>query len=164
MFLRAQVSVEYLLVFGFALLLLVPSTYFLATYSSESKDDIAVSRIYQIAYDIIGLADTIYTYGGTGWATLDIDLPTGVLQAYTYRTQDISELIFNLSTSAGQTELVFFTEIPIQGSFSMADKFGPDPGSNTDVFSLFDSSEEPAKGRYMLRVSQQSDYIEVGEQ
>ncbi len=163
MFSKAQVSVEYLMVFGFALLLLVPSTYFLATYSSESKDDIAVVRLRQIAYDVIVAADTIYTYGGSGWVTIEIDLPGNVLQAYTYTTSDISELIFNVSTNAGETELVFFSVVPIKGSYQMDPIYGPDPVSNSDVFSLFDPSKEIGRGKHTIRINQQANYVEVGE-
>ncbi|MFC2134079.1 class III signal peptide-containing protein [Bacteroidota bacterium] len=112
---KGQISVEYLLIIGMALAILVPGSILFYNYSKNSNEQLVASQINRIGKNIISNAEQMYTIGKNSWVTLDISFPESTTDAYIV---DGSELVIKYQTTRGITESVFFTDITIEGLFS----------------------------------------------
>ncbi len=122
---RAQYAMEYLMVTGFAILLLLPAVYILFDYSSSAQKDISKSQINEIGSTLIGVAEDVYYYGKGSKLTVDVTMPDGIRQVLihcSYPKNDAGdapnqalffarcELIFE---TKDDSEIVFSPRIPI---------------------------------------------------
>ena len=105
---RAQASFEYLAVLALTLVIIVPSIYLFYNYSKQSKEEVTDSQTISIGKQIIDNARFVHYSGRDSKITLDIEIPEDV---ETISVQGGKELVFDLTTSAGNTQLVFFSEI-----------------------------------------------------
>jgi len=108
----AQSALEYLLIIALVLGIVVPTTYLLFRYTSESNVQIIDSQINQIGRNIIDTAKIVHFSGEGSKLTLEVNIPEGV---YNISILSNRELVFNISTEFGESEMVFFssTDIPI---------------------------------------------------
>ena len=103
-----QSSLEYLSVVALTFAIIVPTTYLFYTYSKESSQELTDAQLTKIGRSIIDTAESIF-YSGEGSKTvLDLNIPAGInyVQIIDYR-----ELVFNVTTSSGVTENVFFSNV-----------------------------------------------------
>lgn len=107
---KAQTSLEYLLVVALTLAIIVPTTYLFYNYSRESSQEIADAQITKIGTSIIDAAKTIFYSGQGSKTTLELNMPDNIQSAVII---DGRELVFNVSTSFGISEIVFFSTINI---------------------------------------------------
>ncbi len=104
----AQSSLEYLLVVALTLAIIVPTTYLFYVYSKESSEEIVDSQITKIGRSIVDAAESIF-YSGQGSKTvLELNVPDNINSVSII---DGRELIFNMSTSFGISEIVFFSSV-----------------------------------------------------
>ncbi len=99
---RAQASMEYLMVAGLVLLVILPSIYLFYRYSHSSEKEIAKSQIDNMGKKIIDAAEDVYYLGGQSKTTLDLTIPKGVKnmeiwcnQNLVFLTEDGSEISFS---------------------------------------------------------------------
>jgi len=85
---------EYLLVTGLIMLVIVPSIYIFYSYSHKSNEEIAQSQVNRFGTQIIDAAEEIYYLGGPSKTTLDLTMPKGVKGMEIWRNQ---ELVFFLN-------------------------------------------------------------------
>ncbi|MBS3096085.1 hypothetical protein J4480_01450 [Candidatus Woesearchaeota archaeon] len=109
---RAQVSVEYMFVMGFAALMTVPLLLIYYTYSSESGDTVATSQALQIARKIVDASESVYYLGKPSQTTLKLNFPDKIKAA----KMENYEVIFNLSTIHGIAEIVQVSAVNISGN------------------------------------------------
>lgn len=109
---KTQSALEYLLIIALVLGIIVPTTYLLFRYTSESNVQIIDSQITRIGRNIIDTAETVYFSGEGSKIILGINMPEGVENIAILRNR---ELVLNITTVLGETETVFFssTGIPI---------------------------------------------------
>lgn len=112
---KAQVSIEYLFILSLALAIIIPGSALFYNYSKDSNERIVSSQINRIGNNIITNAEQMYTIGKDSWITLEVSFPESTIDAYIV---DNSELVITYKTSRGITESVFFTDIPIEGTYS----------------------------------------------
>lgn len=99
--------------------IIIPTTYLFYNYSKESSQEITDAQITKIGRSIVDSAEVIF-YSGEGSRTvLELNVPEGTISASVI---DGRELIFNMSTSSGISEIVFFSSVNIttNGSNCMA--------------------------------------------
>ncbi len=107
---RAQSSLEYLLVVALTFAIIVPTSYLFYNYSKESSEEITDAQITKIGRSIIDSAETIF-YSGQGSKTvLELNVPDKIESALII---DGRELVFNLTTDFGTSEIVFFSSVNI---------------------------------------------------
>lgn len=107
---KSQSSLEYLLVVALTFAIIVPATYLLYNYSKESSQEISDARVTQLGRAIIDASESIF-YNGQGSKTvLEINVPDNVNTALII---DGRELVFNITTSIGVSEVVFFSSVNI---------------------------------------------------
>ena len=139
---KGQISVEYLLIIGMALGILVPGSILFYNYSKNSNDQLVASQINRIGKNIIGNVEQMYIIGKNSWVSVDVSFPENTLGAYIV---DNSELVITYQTSRGITEAVFFTDIKIVGTYS---------GNITDEFH---------SGFMKIKIESLGDQVLIGE-
>ena len=107
---KTQSALEYLLIIALVLGIIVPTTYLLFRYTSESNVRIIDSQINQIGRNIIDTAETVYFSGEGSKIILEINMPEGIDNVSILKKR---ELVFNITTELGATEVVFFSSTDI---------------------------------------------------
>ena len=72
---KGQVSMEYALVIGFSLLILIPTIIIAQNYSSSYQDNIAVHEAQRAVDFMATYADTVYLEGSPARRTIRVNLP-----------------------------------------------------------------------------------------
>ena len=104
---KAQSSLEYMLIIAVTFAMVVPTTYIFYNYSKESTDELVDAQIEKIGRSLVDTAESIY-YGGVGSKTIiDIIVPGSIASA---QIIDGRELVFNVTTNYGTSEVVFFSK------------------------------------------------------
>ena len=120
MFCKAQAAIEFMLVFGIALLILIPTFYIFQDYSIRSKDQISTGQLSVIGNDLVNAAETVYFMGLPARLTLELSMPEGVTGMRIEKdwSRDINELVF---TMRDNNELSFRSNVNINGTFERSD-------------------------------------------
>ena len=107
-FSTGQVSMEYLFIIALTFAILIPTTYLFYNYSKESSQEITDAQITKLGRSIIDASETIF-YSGEGSRTvLELNMPDGIFNVLII---DGNELVFNVTTSYGTSEIVFFSSV-----------------------------------------------------
>ena len=109
---KSQVSVEYMLVMGFATLMTIPLLLIYYTYSADSSDTVATSQALQIARMIVDSSESVYYLGKPSQTMLKLNFPDKIKAA----KMENYEVIFNLSTTHGIAEIVQVSAVNISGN------------------------------------------------
>lgn len=109
---NAQVSVEYMMVMGFAALMTVPLLLIYYTYSSDSSDSVAASQAIQIARSIVDSSESVYYLGKPSQTTLKLNFPDRISSA----NLSNREVVFKISTRNGITDIVEVSSVNISGT------------------------------------------------
>ena len=108
---KAQSSLEYLLVIALTFIIIIPTAYLFYSYSKESTGQIKDSQITKIGTTIVDGAKFIF-YSGDGSKTeLELNVPDNVNSVSIF---DERELVFNIRTDFGSSDIVFFSNVPIK--------------------------------------------------
>mgnify|MGYP001593684213 FL=1 len=110
--LKSQVSVEYMLVMGFAALLTIPLLLIYHTYSADSTDAVSTGQALQISRKIIDASESVYYLGKPSQTTLKLNFPEGIQST----TVSSKEIAFKIRTQAGVTEVVQVSSVNISGT------------------------------------------------
>lgn len=105
---HSQSSLEYLLVVALTFAIIVPTTYLFYSYSKDSTHEIADSQVTKIGKSIVDAAEAIFYSGEGSKTTLEFNIPDNVDSAILI---DGRELVFNVTTNLGTSEIVFFSDV-----------------------------------------------------
>ena len=110
--LKSQVSVEYMLVMGFAALMTVPLLVIYYTYSSDSSESVAASQALQAARRIVDASESVYYLGSPSQTILKLSFPDRI-----YSTNlSNKELVFRIKTKNGMTDIVQVSAVNMSGN------------------------------------------------
>ena len=110
-----QASMEYLFIIALTFAILIPTTYLFYNYSKESSQDISDAQITKLGRSIIDASETIF-YSGQGSRTvLELNMPGSIFNVLII---DGKELVFNVTTAYGVSEVVFFSNVNLTTSGS----------------------------------------------
>ena len=107
---NAQSALEYLMIIGITLGIIVPTTYFFFRYSSESTVQIVDAQITQIGRIITNTAESVYYSGESSKIILEVNMPESVTNVQILSNR---ELVFSISSEFVDTEAIFFTSTSI---------------------------------------------------
>ena len=107
---KAQASMEYLLVVGLVILVILPSIYIFYSYSHRSNQEIAQSQVNRFGTQIIDAAEEVYYLGGPSKTTLDLTMPEGVKRMEIWGNR---ELVFFMDDGS---EIAFKSKVRIKTS------------------------------------------------
>lgn len=99
---------EYLLIVAIAFIIIVPAAFVFYNYSKESSQEISDSEIAKLGKAIVDAAEVVY-YSGEGAKTvLELNVPDNLANTFIV---DGRELVLNMTTSFGNSEVVFFSSV-----------------------------------------------------
>lgn len=116
MLLKSQVSIEYMLIMGFATLMTIPLLLIYYAYSNEASESIAANQALQIARKIVDSSETVYYLGKPSQTTLKLNFPDRI------KSTNLSsgEVIFKIATKNGIAEIVQVSSVNISGTLPTA--------------------------------------------
>ena len=110
---EAQVSVEYMMIIGFATIITIPLIIIYYTFTQESGDEINSVQILQISKKIVDAAESVYYLGEPSQTTIRVNIPSNVILA---NLSAGYEVVFRLKTKAGEVDIVQNSAVNITGS------------------------------------------------
>lgn len=131
---NAQASFEYLAVLALTLIILIPSVYIFYNQSRMSKEEVADSQINSIGKQVIDNAKFVHYSGVGSKITLDVEIPSGVERIYVVRGR---ELVFDIDSSIGKTQIVFFSDI---AELEMTPLISPFGAMRIEILAVIDTS------------------------
>ncbi len=130
----AQISVEYMFLIGFVVIITIPLVIIYHTFTQDYGDEIASTQINEVAKKIVDAAESVYYLGEPSQTTLNVNIPDNV---------DIAnlsagyEIVFKIKTGSGAADIVRSSSVNITGSLPTK------------------------KGTYMITIKAKSDHVEV---
>lgn len=112
MSLKSQVSVEYMLILGFATLMVLPLLLIYYTYISDTSDSVATSQALQIARNLVDSSESVYYLGKPSQTTLKVNFPDRIHST----NASGREIVFKIKTKSGVTDIVQVSSVNISGS------------------------------------------------
>lgn len=149
---RAQISMEYLTVLSFTLVIILGAVYVFLDYTQDSGAEVVSAQINQLGTSLVEQAESLYGIGEDSWTVMDVRLPDEISEIYTVTYTDPgtglprSELVVSVSTPTGLSESVFFSDINLTGGGAYAD-------GKTSLGSIFPgkaSIKIESRGGYVL--------------
>jgi uncharacterized protein (UPF0333 family) len=111
---KGQISVEYMIVAGFVIFLVVCILSIAFFYSNSIRDGIRVYNLNNFGNKVTSSAESVFYAGYPSQATITAYLPEGVQSVI---IQDNS-IVANISTSSGVATIAYESEVPISGSIT----------------------------------------------
>jgi uncharacterized protein (UPF0333 family) len=90
---KAQISMEYLLVAGFAFLSIVPIIIIFFTQSQNFNQDVTLAQADKVMSEIIDAADTVFYQGAPSTTTIRVSIPNYVDDVVIDGSQSITFVI-----------------------------------------------------------------------
>lgn len=116
--LKSQAAIEFLFVVGFAMLLLFPSLALFGRFVQETTYTVTTSQLNKIGYYMLSTAKQAYYSTNGSIIVIEVNFPDGVKGMEIINEE---ELVFGIETSGAESELVFFSDVPINGTFNESD-------------------------------------------
>ncbi len=105
---KGQSALEYILIVAITFVIIVPTTYLFYSYSRESGAELSDAQVTKIGRTIVDTSTSIFYSGVGSKTTVDVNIPDSIKGA---RIIDGKELVFNMTTTFGETDLVFFSSV-----------------------------------------------------
>ena len=113
---RGQISIEYLILLGFVIFIIISFLGVSLLYSAQIKDRIKFNHVNNFATKIIQSSESVFYAGEPSKVTITLFLPEGVKSIEIQGNQ----LVFDVTTNSGITKIAYTSNVPIQiqGSIS----------------------------------------------
>src|SRR3989344_37492 len=116
----AQIGTEYLIIISFVTFVVLSVLGIALLYSSQIQDTIKFNQLEKFSGKITSSAESVFYSGAPAKITITAYLPEGITQI---RIQD-KELIFNISTSNGQSVIAYGSKVALNSSSSISSSSG----------------------------------------
>ncbi|MFA6888891.1 MAG: hypothetical protein WC254_05350 [Candidatus Woesearchaeota archaeon] len=115
---KAQAAIEFLFVVGFAMLLIIPSLALFGRFVEETAYTATTSQVNKIGNYMVTTA--VQAYQGTNGTIIIIEanFPDGVQNMSIVNE---NELVFLIDIGGKRTEQVYYSKVPLSGSFNYSD-------------------------------------------
>jgi len=109
---RGQIGIEYLILFSFILLTMLPIIAALYNYSSHSQERLSVEQAHQSGKRIADAANTVYSLGYPSRIIRQVYIPSNIRNA----TISGREIVFTVEGLSGDVEVVESTMVDVSGA------------------------------------------------
>ncbi len=116
----AQIGTEYLIIISFVTFVVLSVLGIALLYSSQIQDTIKFNQLEKFSSKITSSAESVFYSGAPAKITITAYLPDGITQI---RIQN-KELIFNVSTSNGQSVIAYSSKVALNSSSSISPSSG----------------------------------------
>ena len=111
---HAQISMEYIIILGFVMFVIIGILGVAFFYSGSIKDRVKVTQIGNFANKIVSSAESVYYYGEPSKATISVYLPDGVKDI----TITENSIFITTQLSSGLEKSAFSSKVPIEGDIT----------------------------------------------
>lgn len=111
---KSQISIEYVIIVGFATFILIGILSLALIYSGSIKDRIKLVQVNNFANKILSTSESVFYYGEPSKATISAFLPEGVINI----TISGNTLYIETQTSSGIEKNGFLSNVPITGDIT----------------------------------------------
>jgi Flp pilus assembly pilin Flp len=115
-----QAAIEYLMIAGFVMTIMLPLVYLVFNYTQESTADITNAQIQKFGRDLVNNAESVYFFSEPSKITLEMNMPQGVRNITIFRNNEASECTkctevrFTVQQKSQIADLSFSTNIDIR--------------------------------------------------
>ncbi|MFT4311753.1 MAG: hypothetical protein ACMXYF_00820 [Candidatus Woesearchaeota archaeon] len=109
---RGQVSIEYLLLMGFALIAILGAAALAFLSFSDFEQSVRENQVQSSLQSIVEQSQLVYGIGPNSFRVITITLPTNVDQILIAQ----NTITARMHTSGGLNDIVFFSTVPLQGT------------------------------------------------
>jgi len=142
---KAQYSVEFILIFAFSLLIIIPTISLLHSEYIKSKESLGESQAKQVLDEITARATKVYYSGAPSRTTVEVFFPRGI--------RDVQSANFNVTETGAKSQLVF----------NMAKGTSSSEVIAVFPFNINVSLRDGAGKKRILIKAEESDYINITE-
>ena len=110
---KTQISVEYMMIIGFATMMAIPLILIYYTYSSDATEAVSSGQALQIARLIADSSESVYFLGNPSQTTLKLNFPDNI------KSTNLSgkEVLFRMKTRKGATQdIVQISSVNMSGN------------------------------------------------
>jgi len=111
---KAQISVEYLIVVGFIVTVVIGILGIALYYTSGVRDQIKDSQLRTFASKVVSNAEVVFYRGEPSRTTITAYLPEGVSAVYVYEDGDEYQLVFEISMHGAENVVAYSSNVPIE--------------------------------------------------
>jgi uncharacterized protein (UPF0333 family) len=111
---HSQISLEYIIILGFVMIVLMGILGIALFYSGSIKDRIKITQVNNFANKIISTAEGVYYYGEPSKATISVYLPEGIKEISISQ----NNLFITTQVSSGVEKSSFTSKVPIEGNIT----------------------------------------------
>ena len=117
---KGQAATEYILVSSLILIIFIPATILFLINIRNSNDDLAISKLNKIGNDIVDNAVEVFYQGEPAKVTMKESLPAGIVNMTILKdwSSSVNQIVFLVSLKGKNNELVFDSDVNIDGSFT----------------------------------------------
>ncbi len=112
---RGQASMEYLLVVGFALIMLMPLVVIHMTQEESIRDDSNLMQATNIVQTLTSNAESIHFIGEPSRTTIEVRMPQNI-KDIRIEENDWNRIVFEVMTGGGVVEVYKYTDVKLTGS------------------------------------------------
>ena len=113
---KAQLSMEYMAVMGFVLLLTLPLTIIFFEQSTSARDQVNAQKAGQIIREITDTSEQVYYLGEPTAKTIKVSMPDNVKKISIINT----EIAITIETSSGDSDVIGVSAVNLTGNLSTA--------------------------------------------
>ncbi len=106
---RGQISLEYLIVVGFVVFVVIVLLGLAIFYTTTARDSMSSNQLNNFANKLLNSAETVYFAGEPSKLTITAYLPEGISSFEILE----NSLVFNRSTSSGKNVIVYPSKVPL---------------------------------------------------
>ena len=111
---RGQISIEYLILIGFVVFIVIIMIAVSLQYTSGIEDRLKQNQINAFANKIVNSAEIVFFAGEPSKITLSVYLPRGVDSV----TVNTDEIVFNYNLTSGSNVRAYGSDVPLTGSIT----------------------------------------------
>lgn len=113
---KAQISIEYLSILGFVIIIIIFLGILSQVYSRQIEDQIIINQVDKLAKEIVDSAESVYYFGEPTKTTIKAYIPNKVEQI------DITSegISFKVRRQDGITDIAYASPVNISGTLSNA--------------------------------------------
>ncbi len=108
----AQISMEYMTIVGFVMVVTLPLIIIYYNYAGATVDEINMNQLLQITRKIADTSDSVYYLGKPSETTIKLYMPNNIK----YVNITDNEISFTIQTIAGLSDIVASTHVNISGT------------------------------------------------
>lgn len=113
---KAQAAVEFLMIVGIALTMIMPAVFMFQQFSSEANEKVITGQINSFGREIVNNVESMYYFGEFSKTTLRFNFPDNIINVRInppLNTGELYEFVITAYMYGGYTDFVYYSKIPI---------------------------------------------------